>query len=196
MATFYDIYQSYLQNPYGGVNAVSGVSEVQGIGQPNQGIMNLIPQTSDGGDEGGFFNRDINTSTEPTTGPKAVGGGITQAFDQYQGLSNLGKLGVTSLANLAIPGAGMLLGLGGLGYDYFNPPSLSGYDQLNNPYGFDYSEGNENTFGGSTVGTAFGDVRGPDEDESPNSAAGGYGGGSEVGPGDDNDPGYDSGDYE
>ena len=183
MATFYDIYQNYLQNPYGGVNAVSGV---QGVGQPDQGIMNLIPQTSDSGDDGGVPPGPTGTTS----------GGITQAFDQYQDLSKLGKLGVTSLANLAFPGAGMLLGLGGLGYDYFNPPSLSGYDQLNNPYGFGYSQGNENTFGGSTVGTAFGDIRGLDEDESPNSAAGGYGGGREVGPGDDNDPGYDSGDHE
>ena len=113
MATFYDIYRSYLQNPYGGVNAVS---EVQGVGQPNQGIMNLIPQTNDGGDEGGFFNRDINTSTEPTTGP----GGITQAFDQYQGLSNFGKLGTTMALNAFLPGAGTLLGIAGLGTSAYN----------------------------------------------------------------------------
>ena len=161
MATFYDIYRSYLQNPYGGVNAVSGVSEVQGIGQPNQGIMNLIPQTNDGGDEGGFFNRDINTSTEPTTGPKAVGGGITQAFDQYQGLSNLGKLGVTSLANLAIPGAGTLLGLGGLGYDYFNPPRdpYGGLIDFNEQPDYDFGQfGNEVGVGNVSIGrsTSYG----------------------------------------
>tara|TARA_R110000772_G_scaffold59504_3_gene134759 strand:+ start:1318 stop:1905 length:588 start_codon:yes stop_codon:yes gene_type:complete len=110
MATFYDIYQSYLQNPYGGVNAVSGVSEVQGIGQPNQGIMNLIPQTSDGGDEGG------GVPPGPTTGP----GGITQAFDQYQGLSNFGKLGTTMALNAFLPGAGTLLGIAGLGTSAYN----------------------------------------------------------------------------
>jgi len=45
MATFYEIYQNYLQNPYGGVNALSGVNA-------NSGIMGTTPISSMGGGDG------------------------------------------------------------------------------------------------------------------------------------------------
>jgi hypothetical protein len=38
MATFYELYQNYLKNPYSGVNALPGVN-------PSSGIMNTIPQS-------------------------------------------------------------------------------------------------------------------------------------------------------
>jgi hypothetical protein len=43
MATFYDIYQNYLKNPYGGVNALPGVN-------PSSGIMNTNTISPIGGD--------------------------------------------------------------------------------------------------------------------------------------------------
>ena len=88
-----------------------------------------------------------------------------------------------------------------VGRNFFNPPSLSMFDKLNDPYGFN-GGGGFNTFGGNTVGNAFGNIRGLDEDESPNSAAGGYGGGvdaSNAAEAEASQGGYDSrdsGDYE
>jgi hypothetical protein len=46
MATFYEIYQNYLQNPYGGVNALPGVN-------PSSGIMNTNTISPIGGDSMG-----------------------------------------------------------------------------------------------------------------------------------------------
>jgi hypothetical protein len=45
MATFYDIYQYYLQNPYGGVNALPGVNAISGT-------MGATPISSVSGGEG------------------------------------------------------------------------------------------------------------------------------------------------
>jgi hypothetical protein len=42
MATFYEIYQNYLQNPYSGVNALPGVNAISGT-------MGATPISSTGG---------------------------------------------------------------------------------------------------------------------------------------------------
>ena len=67
MATFYDIYQNYLQNPYSGVNALPGVN-------PSSGIMNTNTISPTGGDSMGVspvasINTNPNvTNTTPGTG--------------------------------------------------------------------------------------------------------------------------------
>jgi hypothetical protein len=67
MATFYDIYQNYLQNPYSGVNALPGVN-------PSSGIMNTNTISPIGGDSMGVspvasINTNPNvTNTTPGTG--------------------------------------------------------------------------------------------------------------------------------
>lgn len=191
MANIYEAYQEYLNNIGEYVPSASDV--YGGIA----GLTSIVPQVardvllpSDNGDGG-------------TGGGGGGTGGIGDLVDKYNDLGFIGRGAVNTGIGLVFPQAAGLLGLYNTGkgiYDFgrgvlgYNDPALSGYDQLNDPYGF--NDGGVDTFGGSTVGTAFGDVRGLDEDESPNDAAGDYGGGSEVGPGDDNDPGYDSGDYE
>lgn len=191
MADIYEAYQEYLNNIGEYVPSASDV--YGGIA----GLTSIVPQVardvllpSDNGDGG-------------TGGGGGGTGGIGDLVDKYNDLGFIGRGAVNTGIGLVFPQAAGLLGLYNTGkgiYDFgrgvlgYNDPALSGYDQLNDPYGF--NDGGVDTFGGSTVGTAFGDVRGLDEDESPNDAAGDYGGGSEVGPGDDNDPGYDSGDYE
>ena len=67
MATFYEIYQNYLQNPYSGVNALPGVN-------PSSGIMNTNTISPIGGDSMGVspvasINTNPNvTNTTPGTG--------------------------------------------------------------------------------------------------------------------------------
>ena len=67
MATFYDIYQNYLKNPYSGVNALPGVN-------PSSGIMNTNTISPIGGDSMGVspvasINTNPNvTNTTPGTG--------------------------------------------------------------------------------------------------------------------------------
>ena len=191
MADIYEAYQEYLNNIGEYVPSASDV--YGGIA----GLTSIVPQVardvllpSDNGDGG-------------TGGGGGGTGGIGDLVDKYNDLGFIGRGAVNTGIGLVFPQAAGLLGLYNTGkgiYDFgrgvlgYNDPALSGYDQLNDPYGF--NDGGVDTFGGSTVGTAFGDVRGLDEDESPNDAAGDYGGGSEVGPGDDNAPDYDSGDYE
>ncbi len=191
MANIYEAYQEYLNNIGEYVPSASDV--YGGIA----GLTSRVPEVArdvllPSGDDG----------NQGPPGPPGTGG-IADLLDKYNDLGFIGRGAVNTGIGLAFPQAAGLLGMYNTGkgiYDFgrgvlgYNDPALSGYDQLNDPYGF--NDGGVDTFGGSTVGTAFGDVRGLDEDESPNDAAGDYGGGSEVGPGDDNDPGYDSGDYE
>lgn len=193
MADIYKAYQEYLNNIGEYVPSASDV--YSGIA----GLTSRVPQVA----------RDVLLPSDNGDGGKGGGGGgggtggIGNLMDKYNDLGFIGRGAVNTAIGLAFPQAAGLLGLYNTGkgiYDFgrgvlgYNDPALSGYDQLNDPYGF--NDGGVDTFGGSTVGTAFGDVRGLDEDESPNDTAGDYGGGSEVGSGDDNDPGYDSGDYE
>ena len=191
MADIYEAYQEYLNNIGEYVPSASDVySGIAGLTSRVPQVVRDVLLPSDDGDGG-------------TGGGGGGTGGIGDLVDKYKDLGFIGRGAVNTGISLAFPQAAGLLGMYNVGkgiYDFgrgvlgYNDPALSGYDQLNDPYGF--NDGGVDTFGGSTVGTAFGDVRGLDEDESPNDAAGDYGGGSEVGPGDDNDPGYDSGDYE
>jgi hypothetical protein len=65
METFYDIYQNYLQNPYGEINALSQVN-------PSPGIMNTNTISPTGGDSMGVSPvASINTNPNVTnTAPR------------------------------------------------------------------------------------------------------------------------------
>jgi len=198
MTNIYEAYQQYLSDigeyvpsvddVYSGVPRLASTIQNAGI----TGITGIKDALLPSGDDG-------NQGPPGPPGP----GGVGDLFGKYNNASFLERGLVNTGIGMFAPQLAPLLGMYNIGkgiYDIgrnvlgYNDPALSGYDQLDNPYGF--NDGGVDTFGGNTVGTTFGDVRGPDEDESPNDAAGDYGGGSEVGPGDDNDPGYDSGDDE
>jgi hypothetical protein len=55
MATFYDIYQNYLQNPYGGVNAID---PVQGIGSLQ--VKPIVPNTNDNANTNTNYSNNFN----------------------------------------------------------------------------------------------------------------------------------------
>jgi hypothetical protein len=63
METFYDIYQNYLQNPYGEINALWSKSQVN----PSPGIMNTNTISPTGGDSMGVSPvASINTNPNIT----------------------------------------------------------------------------------------------------------------------------------
>jgi hypothetical protein len=79
MATFYEIYQNYLQNPYGGVNALPGVNAISGTmgatpissmsggdGVSEVGSVSPVGSVSNVSNVGGFGNVD--------TSPKGIAG--------------------------------------------------------------------------------------------------------------------------
>jgi hypothetical protein len=68
MATFYEIYQNYLQNPYSGVNALPGVN-------PSSGIMNTNTISPIGGDSMGV-SPVASISTNPNVTNTTPGTGI------------------------------------------------------------------------------------------------------------------------
>jgi hypothetical protein len=98
MATFYDIYQNYLQNPYSGVNALPGVN-------PSSGIMNTNTISPIGGDSMGVSPvASINTNpnvTNTTPGTGIMGTNVS--------FSDIGKF----LNNPVVQGVGSFI-LGGV----------------------------------------------------------------------------------
>jgi hypothetical protein len=114
MATFNEIYQSYLQNPYAGVNAIA---PVQGIGslqiQPGIGSLQIQPSVASTGDS--------TTTTTPT--PTGVPStfqptmmDIAQfAINPLAGVANLASRTTTglSLAERAMDAMGIGRGPGG-----------------------------------------------------------------------------------
>jgi len=117
--TFDELFNYYagsgFTKPINPINTLSAINSTQ-----PEGIETMIPINTIGGE-----GRDNMNNTTTVTGTK---GSIEDLFNQYQNLNAAKKLGITSLANLAIPGVGTLLGLGGLGYDYFNPKGLNAFD--------------------------------------------------------------------
>ena len=167
MANIYEAYQEYLNNIG---EYVPSASDVYG------GIAGLTSRVPEVARDALLPSGDDGNQGPP--GPPGTGG-ISDLFDKYNELGYLGRGLVNTGIGMFAPQLAPLLGMYNIGkgiYDIgrnvlgYNDPALSGYDQLNDPYGF--NDGGFDTFGGSTVGTTFGDVRGPDEDESPNSAAG------------------------
>jgi hypothetical protein len=111
MATFYDIYQNYLQNPYSGVNALPGVN-------PSSGIMNTNTISPIGGDSMGI-NPVASISTNPNVTNTTPGTGIMGTNINF---SDIGKFlnnpvvqGIVGLIASTVLGgpAGLALNIGG-----------------------------------------------------------------------------------
>jgi hypothetical protein len=104
MATFYDIYQNYLQNPYGEINALPGVN-------PSSGIMNTNTISPIGGDSMGV-SPVASISTNPNVTNTTPGTGIMGTNVSF---SDIGKF----LNNPVVQGVGSFM-LGGV-------PALGNY---------------------------------------------------------------------
>jgi hypothetical protein len=118
----------------------------------------------------GSGNDDIDVTKDQTVGS-------SKALDYYNNqLGYLGRTGVNSLLGMVNPM------LGAVGQMYNQGKSL--YDL------------GSSMFGGVPEGGSFSKNPGIGFSNRDPEDTQDYGGGSEVGPGDDNDPGYDSGDYE
>jgi hypothetical protein len=104
MATFYDIYQNYLKNPYGGINALPQVN-------PSSGIINTNTISPIGGDSMGV-SPVTSINTDPNVTNTAPGTGIMGTNINF---SDIGKF----LNNPVVQGVGSFI-LGGL-------PALGNY---------------------------------------------------------------------
>jgi hypothetical protein len=114
MATFYDIYQNYLQNPYSGVNALPGVNAISGtmgatpissmgggdgIGEVSS--VSPVGSVSNVGNVGGFGN--VDTSARGIAGLAASGliGGIpglaANVVGQMIGMPSLSEIGKATM---------------------------------------------------------------------------------------------------
>jgi len=109
MATFYDIYQNYLQNPYSGVNAID---PVQGIGSLQ--VKPIVP-TGGGSDSGPTFTTPTKEQSE-----YAMDQGMTDVGENKFGgvLSTLAGLGLSFFGG----GFGKALSMG---MSALNPNSIA-----------------------------------------------------------------------
>jgi hypothetical protein len=102
MATFYDIYQNYLQNPYSGVNALPGVN-------PSSGIMNTNTISPIGGDGIGEVS-----SVSPVGSVSNVGnvGGFGNVDTSARGIAGLAASGlIGGIPGLAANVVGQMIGM-------------------------------------------------------------------------------------
>jgi hypothetical protein len=187
MATFYDIYQNYLKNPYSGVNALPGVNAISGT-------MGATPISSMGGGDGvGEVS-----SVSPVGNVDNVGnvGGFGNLDTSPKGIVGL-------IASTVLGGpAGLALNIGG---QLVGVPSLSEIGKATmNALGFSRTDSDFATagvFGGddsSSTGTANATDTGDMGSEAANdaasasAAAGGSSGGGADSAGDGGD-GYAKG---
>jgi hypothetical protein len=105
MATFYDIYQNYLQNPYGGVNAID---PVQGIGSLQ--VKPIVP-TGGGSDSGFTFSTPTKEESEAT-----LTEGMTDVGEnKFGGLGSMAIGGILSAINPVL----------GMAYSLSDPNSMT-----------------------------------------------------------------------
>jgi hypothetical protein len=162
MATFNEIYQSYLQNPYAGVNAIA---PVQGIGslqiQPGIGSLQIQPSVASTGDS--------TTTTTPTptgvpsTFQPTMMDMVSLALNPIAGVANLASRTTTglSLAERAMDAMGIGRGPGGrtegYGVDSVNAQSVSEEGTVDANEGFGNQGGDSGSGpGGADAGTGPG----------------------------------------
>jgi hypothetical protein len=121
MATFYDIYQNYLQNPYGGVNALPGVNAISGTmgatpissmsggdGVGEVSSVSPVGNVDNVGNVGGFGN--VDTSPKGIVGLAAstvLGGPAGLALNiggQLAGVPSLSEIGKATMNALGFGG--------------------------------------------------------------------------------------------
>ena len=153
MATFNEIYQSYLQNPYAGVNAIA---PVQGIG-----YLQIQPSVASTGDS--------TTTTTPTptgvpsTFQPTMMDMVSLALNPIAGVANLASRTTTglSLAERAMDAMGIGRGPGGrtegYGVDSVNAQSVSEEGTVDANEGFGNQGGDSGSGpGGADAGTGPG----------------------------------------
>jgi hypothetical protein len=121
MATFYEIYQNYLQNPYGGVNALPGVNAISGTmgatpisymsggdGVSEVGSVSPVGSVGNVSNVGGFGN--VDTSAKGIAGLAASGliggpfGLAANVVGQMIGMPSVSDVVGRAMAGLGIGG--------------------------------------------------------------------------------------------
>jgi hypothetical protein len=160
MATFYEIYQNYLQNPYGGVNALA---PVQGIGS-----LQTQPSVASTGDSTTSTGDSTTTTTPtptgvPSTFQPTMMDMVSLALNPIAGVANLASRTTTglSLAERAMDAMGIGRGPGGrtegYGVDSVNAQSVTDEGTVDANEGFGNQGGDSGSGpGGADAGTGPG----------------------------------------
>jgi hypothetical protein len=186
MATFYDIYQNYLQNPYSGVNALPGVN-------PSSGIMNTNTISPIGGDSMGVSPvASINTNpnvTNTTPGTGIMGTNVSFSdIAKAIGFAMNPALGIANLAATQVLGKSpMDMAMEAMG--------ISGFGRTDSDFATaGVFGGDDSSSTGTANATDTGDMgsEAANDAASASAAAGGSGGGGADSAGDGGD-GYAKG---
>jgi hypothetical protein len=142
MATFYDIYQYYLNNPNaipGGISSVSGVSGVAPVATPtsSQGIMSAVPQGSLVENGSGDNSSQIGTAPTSSSGT-SIGNAISNAISSIGSMSTGRAIGTAIGYGLGLGPIGTF-GLGQIGSSFGGSTTAGpgGVDQGTGPGGCD-----------------------------------------------------------
>ena len=186
MATFYDIYQNYLQNPYSGVNALPGVN-------PSSGIMNTNTISPIGGDSMGV-SPVASISTNPNVTNTTPGTGIMGTNVSFSdiakaiGFAMNPALGIANLAATQVLGKSpMDIAMEAMG--------ISGFGRTDSDFATaGVFGGSDSSSTGTANATDTGDMgsEAANDAASASAAAGGSGGGGADSAGDGGD-GYAKG---
>jgi hypothetical protein len=187
MATFYDIYQNYLQNPYSGVNALPGVN-------PSSGIMNTNTISPIGGDSMGV-SPVASISTNPNVTNTTPGTGIMGTNVNFSdiakaiGFAMNPALGIANLAATQVLGKSpMDMAMEAMG--------ISGFGRTDSDFATaGVFGGDDSSSTGTANATDTGDMgsEAANDAASASAAAGGSGGGGGADSAGDGGDGYATG---
>jgi hypothetical protein len=159
MATFYDIYQYYLNNPNaipGGISSVSGVSGVAPVATPtsSQGIMSAVPQGSLVENGSGDNSSQIGTAPTSSSGT-SIGNAISNAMSSIGSMSTGRAIGTAIGYGLGLGPIGTF-GLGQIGSSFGGSTTAGpgGVDQGTGPGGCDTGVDQGVGPGGCATGTS------------------------------------------
>jgi hypothetical protein len=206
MATFYDIYQYYLNNPNaipGGISSVSGVSGVAPVATPtsSQGIMSAVPQGSLVENGSGDNSSQIGTAPTSSSGT-SIGNAISNAISSIGSMSTGRAIGTAIGYGLGLGPIGTF-GLGQIGSSFGGGTTAGpgGVDQGTGPGGCDTGVDQGVGPGGCATGTSTDQgvgpggcatgTSGPGPGPGPDTGTGP--GGCDSGPGPGPGPGPDAG---
>jgi hypothetical protein len=166
MATFYDIYQYYLNNPNaipGGISSVSGVSGVAPVATPtsSQGIMSAVPQGSLVENGSGDNSSQIGTAPTSSSGT-SIGNAISNAISSIGSMSTGRAIGTAIGYGLGLGPIGTF-GLGQIGSSFGGGTTAGpgGVDQGTGPGGCDTGVDQGVGPGGCATGTSTDQGVGP-----------------------------------
>ena len=185
MATFYDIYQNYLKNPYGGINALPQVN-------PSSGIINTNTISPIGGDSMGVSPvASINTNVTNTTPGTGIMGTNVNFSDIAKaiGFAMNPALGIANLAATQVLGKSpMDMAMEAMG--------ISGFGRTDSDFATaGVFGGDDSSSTGTANATDTGDMgsEAANDAASASAAAGGSGGGGGADSAGDGGDGYAKG---